>query len=74
MLSTAGLIPWDRQWEALRESSGPIEILDWPCGDHGASTETRLRLNWTAQGIEGTRREFACTPDHKAGDLLSEEP
>jgi hypothetical protein len=62
-----------REWEALRDASGPVEVLDWPCGDHGADTETTLRLNWTAQGIEGTRREFTCTPEGKPGELLNEK-
>ena len=31
-----------REWEALRGASGPIEVLDWACGGHGAETETTL--------------------------------
>jgi hypothetical protein len=63
-----------REWEALRRASGPIEVLDWPCGDHGAETETRLWLRWASKGVDGTRREYACAPDDKPGKLLHEEP
>ena len=62
-----------REWEALRRASGPIEVLDWPCGDHGADKEIRLRLRWAPKGVDGTRREYDCTPDGKPGRLLREE-
>ena len=26
--------------EALRDAKGPVDVLDWPCGDHGAPHET----------------------------------
>ncbi len=32
------------QWEALRKSAGPVEVLDWPCGDHGSGTEVDVDL------------------------------
>jgi hypothetical protein len=63
-----------REWEALRDASGPIEVLDWSCGDHGADARTTLQLRWTPGGIDGTCREFACTPDDKPGRLIHEEP
>jgi hypothetical protein len=59
-------------WEALRDASGPIEVSDWPCGDHGADTETTLRLRWTPDGVEATRREFTCPPKPKR--LINEQP
>jgi hypothetical protein len=61
-------------WEDLLKASGPVEVVDWKCGDHGADTQTTLRLHWTAEGIHGTRRTFACTPDDKPGSLIEEEP
>jgi hypothetical protein len=59
-------------WEALRDATGPIEDPFWTCDDHGADTETTLRLGWTENGIEGTRREFSCPPGDKR--LLEEQP
>ena len=64
----------EREWEALRHASGPIEVLDWPCGDHGADTETRLWLRWTSRGVDGTQREYSCDDNFKPGKLLSEKP
>lgn len=48
------------EWNALGRAPGPIEVVDWPCGDHGAETETRLRLRWTPEGVDGTRREYSA--------------
>jgi hypothetical protein len=62
------------EWEALRRATGPIEVLDWPCGDHGADTETRLFLRWTPKGVVGALREYSCTQDFKPGSLVHEEP
>jgi hypothetical protein len=63
-----------REWEALRDASGPTEVLDWRCADHAAGTQTTLHLHWTANGIDGTRREYACTPEDNPGELLREDP
>jgi hypothetical protein len=60
------------EWEALRKATGPVEVLDWACADHAAETETRLRLHWTSEGIEGTRRVFTCPPD--GGHLIEKKP
>ncbi len=59
------------EWEALRGASGPIEVVDWSCGSHGAETETTVRLRWTADGITGSWCHYTCPPDRK---LIDEEP
>lgn len=64
----------EHEWEALRRASGPIEVVDSACGDHGAETEIRLWLRWAPEGVDGTRREYACMPNSKPGKLLHEEP
>lgn len=64
-----------REWEALRDaSSAPVKILDWACGDHGADTETELRLRWSSQGVDGSRREYTCPSKNKSRSLISEIP
>lgn len=60
-----------REWEALRGASGPIEVLDWECGDHGAEVETTVRLRWASNGIAVSQRTYTCPPDRK---LIQEEP
>jgi hypothetical protein len=57
------------QWDALRSSAGPVRVMDWPCGDHGADTETEIELQATSAGIRAVRREFECT-EHGRGKLL----
>jgi hypothetical protein len=60
------------QWDALRSSAGPVRVMDWRCGDHGAGTETEIELQATGAGIRATRREFECTDDGR-GKLLSKK-
>ena len=64
----------EKEWDALRQASGPVEVLDWACGDHGAETETRLWLRWTPAGVDGTNREYSCPEDNKPATLLHEKP
>jgi hypothetical protein len=59
------------EWEALRDSKSPHEIIDWKCGDHMALTETRLWLRATPNGIDGAVREYACDGSER---LISEKP
>ena len=67
------LFKWE--WEALRDAkSGPIKVLDWPCGDHGAETETDVELNWSAAGITAIQREYTCPTGEEERKLLGEEP
>jgi hypothetical protein len=61
------------EWEALRRATGPIDVLDWECDDHASDVREMLHLNWTAEGIAGTRRKYECV-DGKAGKLISEDP
>ena len=61
------------EWEALRDESGPVEVMDWRCGDHGSETEIRVRLQSTPNGIAGTRREFSCPAD-ESQRLIRETP
>jgi len=51
------------EWEAIRDASGPIEVTDWLCGDHGSESEVTLRLRWGAGGVDGTRHTCTCPPN-----------
>jgi hypothetical protein len=64
-----------REWEALRQArSGSAKIVDWLCGDHGAETQTELELRWSANGIDGVRREYTCPSGHEPRRLISTNP
>jgi hypothetical protein len=64
-----------REWQAIRDaSSGPVNLVDWPCGDHGADTQTEIRLQWSAKGIDGGRREYTCPSSDENRRLISEHP
>lgn len=63
-----------REWQALRDASGPVNIVDWPCGDHGSDTQTEIRLHWSAAGIDGIRREYTCPSNTQSRRLISERP
>jgi hypothetical protein len=64
-----------REWQALRNASaGPVDIVDWSCGDHGADTQTEIRLQWSAKGIDGKRHEYTCPSNNERRRLISERP
>lgn len=58
-----------KEWKALRDAKGPVEMVDWECADHGAEERTLIRLWWDERGIEGWRRHYGCGD----GKLISEE-
>lgn len=63
-----------REWEALRKaSSGFVTVIDWPCGDHGADTQTENQLNWFAAGIKVLQREYSCPSGKQKRKLLSKK-
>jgi len=63
------------EWQALRNaSSGPVNTVDWPCGDHGADTQTEIQLQWSAEGINGKSREYTCPPNNEGRRLINERP
>jgi hypothetical protein len=66
------LVMQKREWEALLSATGPVSVLDWRCDDHGSDTETEPEISSTREGIQATRREFACTENGSRGQLLSE--
>jgi hypothetical protein len=59
-------------WEALRDSSGRVKVVERRCGDHGANTETVVELGWTQAGVEGVSREYSCEVEPRV--MLSEQP
>lgn len=67
------LIMQKREWEALLNSSGPTDVLDWPCWDHGSEIESDLALSTANGAIRAIRREFECTETGKRGRLLREQ-
>lgn len=62
-----------REWEALLKAPNSIEVLDWPCGDHGSDTETDMALSAMNGSIKAVRREFECTKSGNRGRLVHEE-
>ncbi len=54
------LFQW--QWDALARSPRPGEVMDWPCGDHGAEEETSMVLKTDGGRMHATRVTSTC-PD-----------
>lgn len=67
------LVMQKTEWEALLKATRPIEVLDWPCGDHGSEIESDLELRVTNRGIQAIRREFECTETGNRGRLLHKQ-
>jgi hypothetical protein len=63
------------EWKALRDSAnGRVDMVNWACEDHASEVETRIRLRFTPEGIEGDYQDFACRKDGKRGRLLETRP
>jgi hypothetical protein len=63
--------------EKLRTATGPVNTVDWNCGDHGSDERVEFEIRWSPKGIEGVRRTYACLagrPGGLRGKLLSEAP
>lgn len=63
-----------REWDALRDASKPVTVVDWRCGDHASPRQIELTLKWSAAGIEGVRREYDCKSYDVRGKLIGERP
>jgi hypothetical protein len=61
-----------RYWDALLRATGPTNVIEWACWDHGSDTETELELRTGPEGISGVRREFDCKEPVGRGALISE--
>lgn len=59
------------QWESLLEAKGPVTVIDWRCGDHGADVEIELELRIDNDGIHAMRIAYECTEDGARGRLLT---
>ncbi len=60
-------------WEQLRQSGGSTAGVEWPCGDHGADTQTEVQLSVSPQGIDGVRSEYQCLSGRSRGRRISSE-
>ena len=66
------LVLRQESWDALRQATGPVRVVQWTCNDHGADQETEVELSWTKLGIEGITRQFSCGSGPRV--VVSEEP
>lgn len=53
------------QWDALARNAHAGQVIDWPCGDHGAEEQTSVVLRADAGRIHATRVTSTC-PDGAA--------
>lgn len=67
------LVLQEREWNALLKSSGPVEVTDWACGDHGSDEETDITLAAKDGVIQAQRREYECDENGKRGKLVRED-
>jgi hypothetical protein len=64
-----------REWDAVREAKAePVQVIDWQCYDHAAETQTELKLNWMAKGIDGVQLEYTCPEKGQARGLVRQVP
>ncbi len=68
------LVLQDHQWEALLEAKGPVKVVDWACGDHGADEEAELELLVDSHGIHAMKNIYECTEAGVRGRFLRKCP
>ena len=56
------LILGDWEWNALRDSSHPIDVVDWHCQDHGSDTQWKVHLSAESGVIHAAKTSRQC-PD-----------
>jgi hypothetical protein len=56
------LILGDWEWKALRDSSQPIDVVDWHCQDHGSDEQLKVHLSADSGVIRVERTSRQC-PD-----------
>jgi hypothetical protein len=61
-----------REWDALRDSRGPVQVINTLCGDHGSDTEGELGLSTNSQGIQVISRSYECSSLGTRGRLLDQ--
>ncbi len=59
------------EWQALRESAGPTDVIDWNCNDHGSIKEWRVHLSADAGLIRARKTSDYC-PQVKTSPLYQE--
>lgn len=67
------LVLQKREWQALLEAKGRVEVRDWACGDHASEIEVDLELSAANKGIRVIRREYACLENDHRGQLIRKE-
>jgi hypothetical protein len=61
-----------RESDALLKGSGPVHVVDFPCGDHGENKQIELQLQPGPRGIDVTMERYACPRLDNARPLMKE--
>jgi hypothetical protein len=65
------LILGDWEWAALRQSSGPVDVIDWHCQDHGNDQEQKVHLSASSGLIHASMTSRQC-PDQTKSEAYKE--
>ena len=59
------------EWQALHDNPGPIDVIDWHCGDHGSDQLWTVHLLAAAGSIHATKIARQC-PDPTQSEAYKE--
>ena len=59
------------EWQALRNSAGPVDVIDWHCQEHGSDLQWRVHLSAKAGAIHVSKTSRAC-PDPTESEAYKE--
>jgi hypothetical protein len=54
------LLLQDWHWEALRQAKGSVEVVHWPCSDHGYDGIDEYKLRADNGNIFALKRQYEC--------------
>lgn len=67
------LILQSRHWEMLRTAQGIIDVVQWPCGDHGYDGWEIFTLQADKGSIQATKKRYDCNGQTGQKGRLREE-
>lgn len=66
----SALVLQDWHWETLRRAKKTINVLQWPCGDHGYEAIDEYELKADKGKIHAWKLKYKCMKNGKKGGLI----
>jgi hypothetical protein len=61
-------------WAALLKSDGPVDVVEWPCGDHGSDIESRVLVEAQHGLLHAKHHDRKCAAQEQASAPFNSTP